>query len=125
MGKHWRDRLPAVQAQPKSYIVETLVAETLGALPPASHAAAALKVLDGIWTRYGAWVGTGRVPTISDPGYPTVNVSKRWQTAEFDAFMGHVRSAAVIARRAYEEMDQPRSVAEWRRLFGNEFAPIG
>lgn len=125
MAKHWRDRLPSVQARPKSYIVETLVAETMGASAPASHAGAALKVLDGIWARYGSWVGTGRVPTITDPGYATVNVAKRWQAAEFDAFMTHVRASATIARQAYEETDQGRAVAAWRRLFGNEFAPIG
>lgn len=125
MTKHWRDRLPSLQAQPKSYIVETLVSETLGSSSPASHAVAVLKVLDGMSTRYGAWVGTGRVPTISDPGYPTVNVAKRWQTAEFDAFMAQVRASATIAHQAYEETDQSRSVTAWRRLFGNEFAPIG
>ena len=124
MAKHWRDGLPSAQAQPTSYIVESLVAETLGASAPTSHAAAALKVFEGIWTRYGASIGTGRVPTITDPGYSAVNVAKRWQVAEFDGFMRYVRYAAATARDAYDELDLGRSVAAWRRLFGNEFSPI-
>lgn len=121
--KHWRDLLPVAAARPKSYVLETLVAETLGTVPPASHAAVVVKVLEGIWSRYRAWVGTSTVPKIPDPGYPAVSVSKRWEPAEFDAFMSRVRTAAVAARQAREETDHAKSVAAWRRLFGNEFAP--
>lgn len=121
--KHWRDRLPAALARPKSYVLETLVAETIGTAPPPSHAAAVVTILGGIWTRYSAWAGSGSVPTIPDPGYPAVNVAKRWQPTEFDAFMSRVQTAAVTARRAWEETDRDRSVALWRGLLGTDFAP--
>jgi hypothetical protein len=121
--KHWRDRLPTAKARPKSYVLETLVADTIGTLPPESHAAAVVKVLEGIRNRYQVWVGTGIVPPIPDPGYSTVSVSKRWEPAEFDAFMSRVESAAVTARQAWEEADQARSVTLWRRLLGDDFAP--
>lgn len=121
--KHWRDRLPTALARPKSYVLETLVAETIGTAPPASHAAVTAQVLDGIGSRYSAWVGSGAVPKITDPGYPAVSATKRWEPAEFDAFMSRVQAAAVTARRACEETDHARSVALWRELFGNEFAP--
>lgn len=121
--KHWRDRLPAAIARPKSYVLETLVAETIGTVPLGSHAAALVKVLEGIWSRYSAWVGTSTVPKIPDPGYPAVSVSKRWEPSEFDAFMSRVQTATVTARLAREESDHAKSVATWRRLLGNEFAP--
>jgi hypothetical protein len=123
--KHWRDRLPNSAAQPKSYVVEALAAHAMGASPPGSHAEAVVKVLNGIWNRYGSWVNSGRVPTIPDPGYPNVSVSKRWEAAEFDAYMAQVRPAARVAQQALDEEDEAKSNALWRRLFGGEFAPEG
>jgi len=120
--KHWRDRLPEA-VHPKSYVLETLVAKTIGAGPPTSHAAAVVQVLEGIWNSYWAWVGTATVPTISDPGFASLNVAKRWEANEFDAFMARVQPAAATARQAWEETDQSMSASAWRRLFGLEFAP--
>lgn len=120
--KFWRDRLPE-SVRPKSYVLETLVAGALDASPPACHAAAVVRVLEGIWTTYSPWVESGKVPAIADPGYAAVNVAKRWQAEEFDGFMTRVKSAAATARQAWKETDQARSVAGWRRLFGDDFAP--
>lgn len=121
--KRWRDRLPTALSRPKSYVLETLVAKTQGTASPASHAAAVVKVLEGIWDGYSGWVGSGTVPSISDPGYSSVNVAKRWEPAEFDAFLSQVEDAAGIARQAWEEADEARSVVAWRKLFGKGFAP--
>lgn len=120
--KLWRDRLSSALARPKSYVLEALVAETMSPSPP-YHAEAVVSVLEGVSSRYRIWVGTGTVPTIPDPGYPGVNVAKRWEAAEFDAFIGRVESAATTARAALQETDEGKSAAAWRRLFGEEFAP--
>jgi hypothetical protein len=120
--KHWRDRIAAEAARPKSYVLESLCAKSMSALPR-SHAHAVVSVLDGITETYGTWVETKRVPTIADPGYPSVNVAKRWTAVEFDAFMNRVKSDAVVARLALTESDVDKSVALWRRLFGTGFAP--
>ena len=122
--KFWRDRIPLVGARPKSYVLETLVAEAIGQTPPSSHAVAVVDVLEGIWRRYAAWVNTGRVPKVSDPGSPGNSVTKRWDAKEFDAFMAEVNRAADTARDACESDDQSRSVKLWRSLFGNSFAPV-
>src|SRR3546814_18764287 len=62
--KAWRDRLPTEKSKPKSYILETLVHQTIG-LPP-SHARAVVNVLESIQTSYGPYRGTGIVPQIPD-----------------------------------------------------------
>ena len=121
--KHWRDRIGRESARPKSYVLETLVAHTMGSAPPKSHAVAVITVLDGILSRYRTWVGTGTVPTIPDPGYTSLNVAKRWESAAFDVFLSNVESAATVARNALQEADEEKSAAAWRRLFGDEFAP--
>jgi hypothetical protein len=117
--KFWRDRLPREACRPKSYILETLVYRTIGY--PTSHAAAVVNVLEGIERTYGAFRNTNAVPSIVDPGYPSVNVAKRWTSSEFDEFMTQVQSAAVIARQALDQTAEATSRALWRRLFGNGF----
>lgn len=119
--KAWRDISLAQRAHPKSYVLETLVAEALGSWPPSSHAAAVVSVLDGVLNRYRAWVGTGKVPSIVDPGYPTTNVAKRWEPAEFEAFLDGVANASIIARDALESDDPEFSRVLWGKLFGPEF----
>jgi hypothetical protein len=121
--KHWRDRLPTERARPRSYVLEALIGHIMPAGAPVSHASAIVGVLEGVLTRYGAWAGRGQVPSITDPAYPTITVSKRWTSAEFDAFMIQIQSAEATARNAREEPDAAKSLALWRRLFGREFAP--
>lgn len=117
--KAWRDRLPTEKFKPKSYILETLVHQTVGL--PSSHAGAVVNVLEGINNNYGFYRGTGSVPQISDPGYSSVNVAKRWKTDEFDAFLEQVKSAATTARTALHSTDEAESRRLWRKLFGSEF----
>jgi hypothetical protein len=117
--KAWRDRLPTESCRLKSYILETLTHETIGL--PASHAAAIVNVLEGIERTYGVYRNTGIVPQISDPGYPPVNVAKRWKSEEFNDFMAQVRTAAATARSAIENPDADASRKLWRKLFGAQF----
>ena len=120
--KHWRDRLTPAAARAKSYVLESLVAENIQ-FKPASYGRGVQQILQGIDVAYAPFVAAKIVPTISDPGYPSVNVAKRWKFEEFSAFMQRVRSDQAIAVSALSEDDQNKSVALWRRLFGNAFAP--
>lgn len=117
--KLWRDRLPTETSQAKSYILETLVHGTIGI--PSSHAEAVVNVLEGIERLYGAYRDSKVVPSISDPGYSSVNVAKRWTSNEFDAFMAQVKPAAVTARSAFDNSDEAASRKLWRQLFGSQF----
>jgi len=117
--KSWRDRLPTEKSKPKSYILETLVHQTIGR--PASHARAVVSVLEGINLAYGFYLGLGTVPFIADPGLASVNVAKRWGSAEFDAFLDQVKSAAATARQALDATDEAESRKLWRKLFGSTF----
>jgi hypothetical protein len=117
--KAWRDRLPTEKSKPKSYILETLVHQTVGS--PSSHARAVVSVLEGIQSNYGFYRGTGIVPQITDPGYFSVNVAKRWTSDDFDAFLDQVKPAAETARKALDATDETESRKLWRKLFGSTF----
>lgn len=117
--KAWRDRLPTKSCQLKSYILESLIHKTIGT--PSSHATAIVAVLEGIESNYGFYRGTNVVPSISDPGYSSVNVTKRLPTKEFDDFMIQVKSAAKTAQSAFDSADEASSRKLWRQLFGSTF----
>lgn len=117
--KAWRDRLPTESCQPKSYILETLTHRAIGI--PKSHAAAVVNVLEGVERSYGIYRNLKTVPSIYDPGYPTINVAKRWPFSEFNDFMTQVKSAAATARQALDNADETESRKLWRKLFGAKF----
>jgi hypothetical protein len=117
--KAWRDRLPTEKSKPKSYILETLVHQTIGV--PTSHARGVVGVLEGIQSNYGFYRGTGNVPQIADPGCSSVNVAKRWTSADFDAFLDQLKPAAKVARNALDATDETESRTLWRKLFGATF----
>ncbi|MCU1302133.1 MAG: hypothetical protein JWQ87_2417 [Candidatus Sulfotelmatobacter sp.] len=117
--KAWRDRLPTKSCQLKSYILESLIHKTIGI--PSSHAGAVVNVLQGIESSYGAYRGTNIVPAITDPGYPSVVVTKHLPAKEFDDFMIQVKSAAQVARSAFDSKDESSSRKLWRQLFGSQF----
>ncbi|MGH9616666.1 MAG: hypothetical protein ACRD28_07975 [Acidobacteriaceae bacterium] len=64
---------------------------------------------EGVQSNYGGYRGTNIVPAIADPGYPPVNVIKRLPAKEFDDFMIPVKSAAQIARSAFDIKDDSSS----------------
>ena len=78
--KVWRDRLPTELYRVKSYILETLVHGSIGR--PTSHAEAVVNILEGIERSYGGYRNTKTVPFLSDPGYSSANVAKRWSSEE-------------------------------------------
>lgn len=117
--KAWRDRLPTEKSKPKSYILETLVHQTIGT--PSSHARAVVNVLEGTHSSYGYYRGSTIVPQITDPGYVSVNVAKRWTTGDFDAFLDQVKPAAETARKALDATDEAESRKLWQKLFGSTF----
>ena len=117
--KFWRDRLGTDPCNPKSYILETLIQSTIGC--PSSHAGAVVNVLEGIEHTYGSYRNLDIVPIISDPGYTSVNVAKRWTSSEFKAFLVQVKSAAATARNAFNNFDEAASRKLWRQLFGPQF----
>ena len=120
--KHWRDRLPTEAARAKSYIVESLVAESLMSTP-VSYGQAVVDILRSVYTGYAPYLVIGSVPRISDPGYPSVNVAKRWKFQEFTAFMKEVKSASETAATALAEKEKNKSVALWKKLLGEKFKP--
>lgn len=120
--KYWRDRLPTEAARANSYIIESLVAESL-LRTPSTYGQCVVDILRTIYTNYAAYLNTGIVPKISDPGYPSVNVAKRWKFQEFEAFMQEIKTAWSIASTALAEDDKEKSILLWKRLFGEKFNP--
>jgi hypothetical protein len=80
-----------------------------------------VNVLEGIDRAYGSYRNLDMVPVISDPGYTSVNVAKRWSSTEFKAFLGNVKSAAASARSAYNDTNEATSRKLWRQVFGPDF----
>jgi len=120
--KHWRDRLPRESARAKSYIVECLVAESLLSTP-LSYGQGVLEILRSIYTSYSPFLGAGTVPRIPDPGYPSVNVAKRWKFQEFSDFLGETQCALEFAAAALDAEEEKESARLWKKLFGEKFRP--
>ncbi len=117
--KFWRDRLGTDPCNPKSYILESLIYSTIGS--PSSHATAIVNILEGLERNYGSYRNSNLVPVISDPGYTSVNIAKRWTAKEFRDFLVQVKSASVIARSALNSSDDSASRKLWRQIFGSDF----
>ncbi len=121
--KFWRDRLANEQAKAKSYILESLVAESLLSEPP-SYGQAVADIFNSIYQKYSLYLTSRSVPTISDPGYPLVNVAKRWTFEEFSSFLNEIKSSRAVAKAALDSSDENESVKLWRKLFGLKFKPL-
>jgi hypothetical protein len=117
--KFWRDRMPTESCRLKSYILESLIHGSIGS--PSSHAAGIVNVLEGVERAYGMYRDLNIVPTISDPGYASVNVAKHWESKDFNDFMTQVKAAAGFARKALDNTDETESRKLWRRIFGSQF----
>ena len=117
--KSWRDTLGTDPCNPKSYVLEALIHTMIG--NPSSHAEAIVNVLEGIDRTYASYRTLDMVPVISDPGSTSINVAKRWSSAEFKAFLANVSTAAPIARSAYNNTNEAVSRKLWRQIFGADF----
>jgi len=118
--KFWRDRLKNTDAKVKSYILESMVADSsLG--EPSSYGKAVASLFKFIYQKYYPYLITKSMPIIYDPGYPSVNVAKRWTFQEFSVFLGAISEADKIAIAALASTDESESAKLWQRLFGLEF----
>ena len=88
---------------------------------PSSYASGVLSILQSTYQRYAAYINSRLVPKITDLGYPSVNVAKRWKFNEFSAFMEEVRKSRAIASEALNSQSESEGVRLWRKLFGTKF----
>jgi len=122
--KYWRDRLTDESAKPNSYIIESLISKCLTS-KPSSYGDAVKNILSYINFIYQSYLTIGKVPSISDPGYASVNVAKRWEFDEFSAFMTEVKNSYYVAKEALESKDEGESIKLWGKLFGRKFLAPG
>ena len=120
--KFWRDRLSNPDARVKSYILESLIAERILSAP-ASYAHAIVHIFQSIYQQCNAYLSSAVVPKITDPGYTSVNVAKRWTIQEFSAFLAMVQSSYKVSKAALDSEDQDESAQLWQKLFGSKFTP--
>jgi len=120
--KYWRDRLASENARPSSYIIESLISQCLIS-KPSSYGDAVKNIFSHIYFTYQSCLTMRSVPNITDPGYSSVNVAKRWEFEEFSVFMTEVKNSYSTAKEALESKDGAESIKLWRRLFGNKFSP--
>ncbi|MDP2940089.1 MAG: hypothetical protein Q8O13_08435 [Candidatus Omnitrophota bacterium] len=118
--KFWRDRLVDENSKPNSYIIESLLSQCILSKPD-SYGAAIKGIFYYIYSTYQTYLSSGSVPNISDPGYPNVNVAKRWSFDEFSKFMVEVKNSLIVAAEALESQDESESIKLWRKLFGSKF----
>ena len=107
-------------SKPNSYIIESLLSQCILSKPD-SYGAAVKGIFYYIHSNYSSYLSSGIVPIISDPGYPTVNVAKRWSFYEFSNFMTEIEDSLNIATEALESQDESESIKLWKKLFGNKF----
>jgi len=119
--KYWRDRLSSESARPNSYIIERLLAQCVVS-EPSSYGEAVKNIFSHIYFTYQSYLAAGSIPHISDPGYSSVNVAKRWEFEEFSAFMAEVKNGYSTAKEALESKDEAESIKLWRKLFGTKFS---
>lgn len=119
--KFWRDRLISEKAKPNSYIIESLISKCIVSKQD-SYGNAVKNIFYYIYSTYQNYLNVGSVPNISDPGYGSVNVAKRWNFDEFSAFMTKVDDSYNIAIEALKSDDESESIKLWRKLFGNKFS---
>jgi len=113
--KWWRRRNTKPE-HPKGYPLEHLI----GAMCP-DHVDS---VAEGLTHSLEAAVLTfqrGDKPVLPDHGVPEHDVLRRVTVADFAAFLGVLRSAASLARRAMDSPTVPESASTWRELLGPEF----
>lgn len=118
--KHWRDRLKNNDAKIKSYILESLVAYSL-INEPSSYANAIVSIFKSIYSKLSPYLLSQSVPIIYDPGYPSVNITKRWTFQEFSSFINAISEAVSIASSALASDKESESIKLWQSLFGPKF----
>jgi Second Messenger Oligonucleotide or Dinucleotide Synthetase domain len=114
-AKWWRRRNSRPE-HPRGYPLEHLI----GAMCPDGIDS----VAEGLTRSFEAIVfrfKPGDKPALPDHGVPEHDVLKRVTVADFAAFLGLLRNAATLARRAMDSPTVPESASTWRELLGPEF----
>jgi hypothetical protein len=73
--------------------------------------------------KYGFYITLNSKPQLPDYGAPGHDVLKRVTAEEFAEFYHHTKTAASLARQAYDSTDRKESGNLWRELLGNKFPP--
>jgi hypothetical protein len=63
------------------------------------------------------------LPEISDPSCAEARFDHRLTQREYDTFRDRFHGYAQRIRAAYDVEDKEKSITQWRRVFGDEFAP--
>ena len=121
--KHWKDRISSESARPSSYIIESLVAHNLSN-SSTNYGRGVVQIFNTTYDFLKQYKDSGTVPKIPDPGYPEVNVAKRWKYNEFSLFVDTLETSLSISKKALAEPDIRKSISLWRQLFGDEFEEI-
>jgi Second Messenger Oligonucleotide or Dinucleotide Synthetase domain len=113
--KWWRLEKYPEQSRPKGYPLERMIGDCcpdrLG-----SVAEGVVETLEAMVKKY-----EGGKPRLPDHGVPDHDVLARITTEDFAAFYEHTRSAAPIARRAFNAGSRSEACDLWRELFGSKF----
>jgi hypothetical protein len=115
----WRIKHTEIK-YPKGYPLEHII----GLCCPdgiGSVAAGVVLTLEGITSHFQYEGENHQTPLLPDHGVPEHNVFARVSGDDFAAFYDWVKSAAVIARNAYDSDDIEESSRDWQMLFGNKF----
>ncbi len=120
LTKWWRRENPTRSEKPKGFVLECITAECMN-LQETRYAELFVGTLETIVSRYQVYVLAGRVPWIQDPGVPTNSVTSKVSFEEFRGFYDKVKVYAELGRRAINETDDEKALAQWRRIFGDRF----
>ncbi|MCY1040637.1 nucleotidyltransferase [Corallococcus sp. bb12-1] len=120
--KWWRlVNLESLPERPKSYPLEHL----LGDCCPdgiESVAEGVVRTLEAFVENYALHAAAKKVPYSEDRGV-SQNVMARIDGKDFAVFHEQVKTAAKLAREAFESSDAQTAVPLWRQLFGDKFPP--
>lgn len=112
--KWWKLKKDKDNNPPKSYPLEHFIWVNC---PDGieSVAEGVVKTLESIVENYS------EKPVISDHGVPEHDVFERVTDEEYNNFYELVKSAAEIARQAYDSENKEESAKKWKELFGSKF----
>jgi len=61
---------------------------------------------------------------VNNPVLLTENFNRKWNQAKYAKFRDEINKIAVLARDAYLEVDESRSLLKWRKIFGDKFTGL-
>jgi predicted nucleotidyltransferase len=120
MFKWWRNVTYKLPKYPKGYVLERLVGECVDK-SKRDNAGGFVQLIENLRSEYSASASMGIVLHLPDPGIPSHNVAHRLTAEDFKTFLEKIVAAVPIAREALKKDDVQKSVALWRRLFGEKF----